>query len=155
METTYFNMNSFLGLPFYYNKSLIGMVGVANKRIGYNDEDIKLLTPFLSTCSTLLMAYQNRIKKQNAEKEARKLVDIVAFSSDGIISTDQSGNVATWNSGAEKLLGYSSEEIIGTSITKLRPEELKEEHDKIIQEVNNGKTIESYETFQLKKGNDK
>ncbi|MFT6503740.1 MAG: PAS domain S-box-containing protein [Crocinitomicaceae bacterium] len=146
-------MNCFMGLPFYYNKSLIGMVGVANKPTGYNDEDVKLLTPFLSTCSTLLMAYQNRIKKLSAEEEVRKLADIVSHSSDAIISTDKNGNIVTWNLGAEKLLGYSQKEVIGTPIAILRPANLKEEHIAIIEEVKNGISIESYDTLQLKKGN--
>jgi PAS domain S-box-containing protein len=145
-------MNCFMGLPFYYNKSLIGIVGVANKPTGYNDEDVKLLTPFLSTCSTLLMAYQNRIKKQSAEEEARKLADIVSHSSDAIISTDKIGNVITWNLAAEKLFGYSQKEVIGTPIAKLSPADLKEEHNTIIEDVKNGDSIESYDTLQLKKG---
>jgi len=46
------------------------MIGIANKPNGYNEKDISILEPFLATCSTLIKAYQNNIKKQTAEKEA-------------------------------------------------------------------------------------
>jgi PAS domain S-box-containing protein len=107
----------------------------------------------LSTCSTLLKAHQNAVKNNNAEKEVSKLADIVSYSTDAIISTDQHGMVVTWNTAAEKLLGYSKEEILGTSVTRLGPESLKKIHDQVIKQVQNGKHVQSYDTQQLKKGN--
>lgn len=142
----------FMGIPFYNGKELIGMVGFANKPNGYEDKDVEQLAPFLATCSTLLKAYRNSEKKLQAEKEASTLADIVSYSSDAIVSISQEGRVLSWNSGAQKLFGYSMAEIIGTSVAKLSPKELRKIHVKIFQEVLNGKSVESYETLQVKKG---
>ncbi|MBL4703833.1 MAG: PAS domain S-box protein, partial [Flavobacteriales bacterium] len=144
-------LDHFMGLPFYHNHELVGIVGIANKIGGYKNKDAEMLTPFLATCSTLIRAYQNAIKRKNAEIEVLKLADIVSYSSDAIISTNQDGKVISWNLGAEKLLGYSQKEIIGEDVGILGPVSLKSEHDKIIQHVRSGNSIDSYETKQIKK----
>jgi len=145
------HMESFLGLPFYHDTNLIGMIGIANKPNGYSEKDISILEPFLTTCSTLIKAFQNITKRQQAEKKVHKLASIVSHSSDAIISTNQEGKVISWNIGAEKLLGYTSKEILNTSVIKLRPEILKEEHDKIVLDIKSGKSIKSYDTLQVNK----
>lgn len=66
-------MDGFMGLPFFYNKKLVGMIGVANKIDGYSSVDVDLLAPFLATCSTLLKAHQNTVKKESAEKKAEQI----------------------------------------------------------------------------------
>jgi PAS domain S-box-containing protein len=146
------HMGSFLGLPFYNNKELVGMVGIASKPDGYSEKDIELLEPFLATCSTLIKAFQTIKKGQQIEKKVKKLANIVSHSSDAIISTNKEGKIVSWNLGAKKLLGYCSKEVLNTSIIKLRPDILKEEHDKIILDIKLGKSIKSYDTLQVKKG---
>lgn len=54
------------------------------------------------------------VRKQ-IESENEKLSRIVQYSGNAIISTDLSGNILSWNKGAEKIYGYSAEEIIGKS----------------------------------------
>lgn len=144
-------MDDFMGIPFFYNNELIGMIGVANKPCGYNNEDVRLLAPFLATCSTLLKAHQNNIKKQEVEREVRKLADIVSHSVDAIISTDKNDIVTSWNKGAEKLLGYSYEEILGKSMDVLWPKPIAHEHSRIIGSIINGNSKENYETLKRKK----
>ena len=140
-----------MGLPFFDNKEMIGIVGIANNFKGYSENDIMMLKPFLVTCSTLIKARKDDIKKKNAEKELQQLADIVSHSSDAIISTGVDRNVISWNQGAEHLLGYSTEEMIGESSLLLRPKELELEHDEIVYGVLDGNSIESYETIQIKK----
>jgi len=144
-------VENFMGLPFFDNKEMIGIVGITNNSKGYSERDIVMLKPVLVTCSTLIKARQDDIKKKNAEKELQQLADIVSHSSDAIISTSVDRNVISWNHGAKHLLGYSTEEMIGTSSLLLRPKELEVEHDEIVFSVLEGNSIESYETIQLKK----
>jgi PAS domain S-box-containing protein len=40
------------------------------------------------------------------------------------LSKDLNGYIVSWNQAAERILGYSAEEMIGSSILKLIPEEL-------------------------------
>jgi PAS domain S-box-containing protein len=56
-------------------------------------------------------------QRKKMEKEFRDanefLTSLIESSIDGIIATDMKGNILVFNSGAERLLGYKSEEVIG------------------------------------------
>ena len=60
-------------------------------------------------------------ESKQAEKAISHLAAIVQSSEDAIIGTDLAGNIATWNRGAEKLLGYAAAEVAGTSLARLFP----------------------------------
>ena len=62
-------LNKFLGIPFFSGDSLLGVVGIANKKSGYDESLIEYLKPFLSTCGNLIQAYRNNQQKQVVEKE--------------------------------------------------------------------------------------
>ena len=61
--------------------------------------------------------------------------DIVRSSEDAIISKGLDGIALSWNPAAEKLFGYSAEEIIGTPILRLFPADLQHEEDIILSRV--------------------
>lgn len=66
------SLNVFLGLPFYSGKKLIGMVGIANCPSGYDEEVVRYLQPFLSTCANIIEAYRVDQRRKAAEKEIRE-----------------------------------------------------------------------------------
>ncbi len=146
-------VGNILAMPFYNGKEMIGLVVAGNSPKGYADKDVQQLSPFLSTCSTLLISLEDKKKKLEAEEKLSNLAGIVYNSSDAIISTDFEGIVLSWNSGAEKMYEYSAEEMLGVSVAKLGPKSLRKAHYKIMQKVLKGYSVESYETVQLKKGN--
>lgn len=53
---------------------------------------------------------------------------IVAASSDAIMFSDREGIIRLWNSGAEKMFGFSSEEALGQSLDLIIPENLRGRH---------------------------
>ena len=53
---------------------------------------------------------------------------IVNFAEDGILFADRDGIIRVWNSGAETIFGYTSEEAIGESLDLIVPEKLRERH---------------------------
>jgi len=63
------DLNAFLGLPFYKDKKLIGMVGLANRPGGYNEDIVECLQPFVTTCSSLIQAWKTEIQRKQAEEE--------------------------------------------------------------------------------------
>jgi hypothetical protein len=49
-------LNSFMGLPFFYNGKIVGQIGIANRPNGYNHDLVNLLEPFRLACSTIVAA---------------------------------------------------------------------------------------------------
>ena len=76
---------------------------------------------------------------------------IVESSDDAIISKDLTGQIVTWNQAAERILGYSREEIVGSSILRLVPEDLHPEEKMIITKIRAGEKIDHFETVRVTK----
>jgi two-component system CheB/CheR fusion protein len=89
--------------------------------------------------------------RKRAEQFNRHLVSIVEASDDSIISTDLDSVVKSWNRGAERLFGYTSEEMMGKSITILIPADRHNEESGILERIRTGQHIEHYETVRLRK----
>jgi PAS domain S-box-containing protein len=77
------------------------------------------------------------------------LAAIVEHSTDAIYSFDVRGTVLTWNPAAERLFGYSSEEIIGKSIELLVPANRTEELTRILERIHAGERVQHFETVQM------
>ena len=89
-------------------------------------------------------------RKRNDEIRSL-LAAIVDSADDAIVSKDLNGIVRSWNAGACRIFGYSVEEMIGQSILRLVPDELRYEEDEILQKVRKGERVSHYETRRKKK----
>jgi two-component system sensor kinase FixL len=79
------------------------------------------------------------------------LAAIVESANDAIISKTLDGRITTWNKAAEKIFGYTAEEMIGTPVTRLFPEELVNEEQEILEKIRIGIATEHYETVRTRK----
>jgi PAS domain S-box-containing protein len=86
-----------------------------------------------------------------ADQTANRLAAIVESSEDAIISKDINGIVASWNAGAQRLFGYTAEEIIGRSITILIPDDHENEEPEILSRIRRGERVEHFETVRRRK----
>lgn len=89
--------------------------------------------------------------KKETEKFIGLLAAIVESSEDAIISKTLDGTITSWNSGAEKLFGYKSTEVIGKHISAIIPSDRLSEENKIIEQLKEGKSVEHFETFRRHK----
>ncbi|AKH42207.1 PAS domain S-box-containing protein [Altererythrobacter atlanticus] len=71
---------------------------------------------------------------------------LIESSDDAIVAKDTDGIVNSWNPAAEKLFGYSAEEMIGQSIRILIPADLQEEEDLILSRIRNGERVDQFFT---------
>jgi two-component system, cell cycle sensor histidine kinase and response regulator CckA len=80
------------------------------------------------------------VTAQRASEEAtQRLAAIVASSADAIVGKTLDGVVTSWNAAAERMFGYTSEEMVGSSIFRLIPEELHASEHELLQQVRRGK----------------
>lgn len=90
-------------------------------------------------------------KAAESEIMAARLAAIVANSDDVILSKTLEGIVTSWNGGAERIFGYSAEEMIGQHISTIIPPELMNEEKEIIARLARGERIEHFETVRVAK----
>lgn len=90
-------------------------------------------------------------KLHAAEERSATLAAIVDSSDDAIISKDLNGFVTSWNMSAERIFGYTAEEMIGVSITKLIPIDLSDEEAHILPKIRMGERVDRFETRRLTK----
>jgi PAS domain S-box-containing protein len=79
------------------------------------------------------------------------LAAIVSSSDDAIVSKNLDGIITSWNAAAERLLGYSAEEIIGRHISTIAPPGRAGEMTDIIEKIRRGERVEHFETQRQRK----
>ncbi|MBA4149696.1 MAG: PAS domain S-box protein [Verrucomicrobia bacterium] len=89
--------------------------------------------------------------RKRAEDLRAELAAIVESSVDAIIGNTLEGVVTSWNTGAERLFGYTAQEIIGQSVLRLLPEDRKHEFEAAMAKLKEGTRPEAFETVRLRK----
>lgn len=85
------------------------------------------------------------------DRKVAEMAAIVASSDDAIISKSLDGIVRTWNKGAEKLFGFTPEEIVGRPILAIFPKGFEDEEKKILGMMRRGERLDHYETIRRHK----
>jgi len=92
------------------------------------------------------------ISRQKAlEWEALRLAAIVDSSEDAIVSKDLNGVVQTWNHAAERMFGYTADDIIGRSIVMIIPHDRRAEEESVLARIRAGTSVEHFETIRQRK----
>ncbi len=86
-----------------------------------------------------------------AERERALLAALVDSSDDAIISKTLDGTITSWNHAAELLFGYTADEIIGSSIALLIPDDRVNEEQEIIGKIARGEHIRHFQTLRRRK----
>ena len=88
---------------------------------------------------------------EDSSKRLGELAAIVESSEDVIVSKDLNGIITSWNAAATRLFGYSANEMIGSSILKLIPEDLHSDEQTIMENIRAGSRVEHFETLRRTK----
>jgi PAS domain S-box-containing protein len=89
-------------------------------------------------------------ERRRAERSREQLASIVDYSDDAIIGKSLEGIIVNWNSGAERLYGYSAEEAIGKPISILLPQDRADEFAEIVSKLHRGE-VTNEETVRRRK----
>lgn len=83
--------------------------------------------------------------------ELARLAAIVDSSGEAIVGTDTTGNITVWNPAAERLFGYTREEILGSALDTLIPPHLADERDTVRARCFAGEVVGPFDTQRLHK----
>jgi PAS domain S-box-containing protein len=90
-------------------------------------------------------------ERRRADAVRQQMVALVESAEDAIISKSLDGVIRSWNFGAERLLGYRAQEIIGQSVMQLIPADRRDEGSMILDKISRGEHVAHFETLRRRK----
>jgi PAS domain S-box-containing protein len=99
----------------------------------------------------VVLVFRDVTETRRALETRLRLAAIVESSDDAIISKNLDGTIASWNKGAERLYGYTAEEVIGKRLSILAPPDQPDELPALMERLKGGELIEHYETVRVRK----
>jgi PAS domain S-box-containing protein len=133
-------------IPIRHRDEVIGVLSLYAGQPGFfqNEEEIRLLTEIGGDVSFAL----DTLEAENARSH---LAAIIESSNDAIVTKDLDGIITSWNLGAEKVFGYTANEIIGQPILRLIPPDRVEEEEMILNQIKQDQLVGHFETVRQKK----
>jgi PAS domain S-box-containing protein len=91
------------------------------------------------------------VSNERANRTNAHLAAIVESSDDAIISKTLDGIITSWNAGAGRIFGYSTQEAIGKPMLMLFPPDLVSEESDILKRIVGGESVMHFESFRVRK----
>lgn len=122
-------MQSYLGVPINHNDEMLGMLGIANRKGGFQEEIVQALSPLLITAGSIIHSMRSVVKNMEIESELKEKNDllngVIHNITDALIITDHQGTILEVNRAAEAMFGHHRQELMGRNITLCLSEESK------------------------------
>src|SRR5437660_3909410 len=96
-------------------------------------------------------AVRDVTERRLAAETAAQLASIIQSSHDAVIGKTVDQVITSWNPGAERLYGYTAEEMVGRHIEALIPEADRERETAVLAAVARGERVEQYQTRRARK----
>lgn len=125
-------LDNVLFAPLMIEREVVGLLGIANKPGGFTDRDARMASAFGELAA---IALRNSRTLEALESSERRFRSLTQSTNDGIISIDRPGKVVYWNAAAEKMFGYSADEIMGKPLTPVIPTRFCEAHQEAMDRV--------------------
>ena len=90
-------------------------------------------------------------RRERPEEAQARLAAIVEGSDDAIIGKSLDGIVTSWNQGAERIFGYTAEEMVGSPLSRLVPPDRPDEVPSILAAIRRGERVEHFDTERVRK----
>jgi PAS domain S-box-containing protein len=143
-----------MALALKEKRPIRGMEAIAERPDGTRIPFIPYPTPLFDAAGELIGGVNMLVDitdRKHAEDVQQRYAAIVESSNDAIVSKNLDGIIASWNPGAQRLFGYTAEEMIGKSVTILIPADRQDEEPEILRRIRRGERVEHYETIRLRK----
>jgi diguanylate cyclase (GGDEF)-like protein len=141
-------LENFIMLPLMRGDHTVGVLGLVNRKEGFDSEIAEFLEPLTMTCTNIIEAYKNVERRKEAEKALKvaneeletrvqertgellesnrhlqnsksRITAIMENVADGIITYDENNIIESFNRAAEQIFGYSAAEASGRNIAFL------------------------------------
>ena len=126
MPEGHVRLDNVLFAPLMIEGKALGLLGLANKQGGFNEQDARMATAFGELAA---IALQNSRALESLEHSEERFRSVVETASDGIINVDSQGTITFWNKAAETIFGFSADEMLGKPLTAIMPERFRQAHE--------------------------
>jgi PAS domain S-box-containing protein len=150
-----------MALTLREKRPVRGMEAIAERPDGTRVPFIPYPTPLFDAAGTLIGAVNALVditERHEAEKQIResemqyrRIAAIVESSDDAILTKNLDAIITSWNSGAQRLFGYTADEVIGKPVTMLIPADRHDEEPTILSRIRSGERVDHYETIRQRK----
>jgi two-component system, chemotaxis family, CheB/CheR fusion protein len=143
-----------MALTIKEGRAIRGMEAIAERPDGTRVHFMPFPTPLHDASGALTGAVNMLVDisdRKRDEDAASLLAAIVESSEDAILTKDLDGVITSWNSGADRLFGYTAEEVVGKPVTILIPVDRHNEEPEILKRIRAGQRIDHYETIRRRK----
>jgi len=126
-------------------------IGIEAMREGAQDYIPKgqLQGPLLAR--SVRYAMERHRASQALRESQESLSRVISSAADAIITKDLNGITTSWNPAAERLFGYSAEEVLGKSLLMLFPPDRMNEERQILERIEKGERVEHFESVRIRK----
>lgn len=85
------------------------------------------------------------------DDSVRWLAAMVESTSDAIVSATLDLQIRSWNRGAERMYGFTAEEMVGQHLSAVATPDRRHEPAEIVERIKRGENVNQYETMRLRK----
>ncbi len=127
-------------------------IGFVLSRPGMIESDVAIFNRVACTAYVWIMAtFVVQVKQSRLDDATRRLGAIVDGSDDAILSFTLDGIVMSWNTGAERIFGYSADEMVGHSLARILPAEDYADGSWLYPVLSGEGSVQSYDAVRLSK----
>ena len=90
-------------------------------------------------------------ERKDTERIWAHYASIIASSNVAIIGKSLTGRITSWNNGAQKVFGYSAEEMLGKSMADLVPENRRGEEERDLAKIEQGDRVDHFDTVRIRR----
>jgi len=134
-----------VAFPILCNEQAVAVVALLHADKQVDDAPLVALAGCLAPLLGRLAAQSQR------SADRMRLTALVEASDDAIIATDPVGTILSWNTGAERLYGYTRDEAIGSSLEMIVPPELRSTAPVLRTVLREARRLEQFETVRRRK----
>jgi len=144
---------SCISIPFTTGGQSPAVLNIyAKEPDAFDKDEVDLLEEMADDLAFGIKMLRVRAEHEKAEIEINRQASIIKNFPEAVCTIDLNGNILSWNDGAEKMLGYRKEEIVGKPISTIIPEErARKELEHCLNIINKEGFFTDYESVRLTK----